>query len=126
MALDVMDSIRGHEFWRDGLRTMAQAVCTALHYAGEPITKETILKFIDSMPRNPSKLVTEEWQRGYCSLCLEKAYAKLDEADKRQFIDYFARYFPERYWVCQEMLIDSFIGIFDGIPWEEFQCPTKG
>jgi hypothetical protein len=126
MPISAMDWVRGSEFWQDGCRTFIQATCAALHYAGEPITRETIVKFVQSIPRKPSELMEGEWRKGFCHGCLAKVYDKAEEHDRQQIMDYFLKYFPERSWVCQETLIDSVVGILEGIPWEEFQCITKG
>jgi hypothetical protein len=104
---------------------MATAVCETLRIAKEPVTRENIIKFLRSLPRKQHELITPEWQNSYCSLCLEKAYVSLEEPDKGWIVDYFIRYFPERWWMCQETMIDGFIGLLDGILWEAFQCPTN-
>jgi hypothetical protein len=126
MAANLMDLVRGSELWRDGCRMMACATCVVLRVAKEPITPENIIKFLDGLPRKSSELTTEEWQKSYCGICLEKAHAEMEEPIKRLVTDYFLRYFPDRSWTCQEMLIDSFVGILEGIPWEDLQGKAEG
>jgi hypothetical protein len=119
-----MDLVRGCEFWRDGCRTMARAVCATSKLAGEPTTPGTIVRFQHSLPRKPEELGTEAWQKGYCSGCLERAQVALEAPDRGRVTDYFLRYFPGRWWTCQVTMIDGFVGLLDGIYWEEFRCRT--
>ena len=55
MAVNPLDYVRGCEFWRDGCRTMGAALCEILRLAEEPVTKDNIIKFLRSLPRNPGQ-----------------------------------------------------------------------
>src|ERR1700722_509806 len=98
MTLEPIDVIPRLSFWGDGCRAMAQNVCKVLQRASEPVTAENILAFVRSLPRAVYDLSYENWQKQYCSRCLEKAYA---QAGRDELMDYFTRYFPERDHVCQ-------------------------
>jgi hypothetical protein len=126
MAIDPMDTVRGCEFWRDGCRTMAAVICATLSAAKEPITPRNIIRFLHSLPRKHSEVATEEWQKSYSGLCVERAYKTLEEPERGELAEYFLRYFPDRFWMCQATMIDGFVGLLEGISWEEFQCPTSG
>ncbi len=122
MALEPIDLFPRFAFWRDGCRTMATNICEVLRRAGEPITRENIVAFVTTLPRDVGYLATEMWQAGYCGSCLRKAYANAPPAEQGEkagpLLDYFLGYFTERSGACQSMLIDAFIGILNGIPLE--------
>lgn len=115
MALMPMDVMWRYEFWRDGCRMMAMVVCVVLRASKEPLTLKNVISFVSSMPRRPQDLTSDWWKNGFCSTCLEKAYNALPRSETEVLTDYVLRYFPERSRICQEMLIDAFIGILTGI-----------
>lgn len=129
MAVDPMDMVQGFAFWRDGCRMMAGAICEALRSAKEPITPDNIIVFVSSLPRSRHDLNNEVWQKGYCSCCLAKAFGSGHNGNvnphDNPLVDYFLRYFVDRNWTCQDMLIDAVIGIFSGISWEDWACPKE-
>ncbi len=121
MALEPIDLFPRFAFWRDGCRTMATNICEVLRRAGEPITRENLVAFVTSLPRDRTYLGCETWQAGYCCSCLRKAHANAPPAEQEKagpLLDYFLGYFTERSGASQSMLIDAFIGILSGIPLE--------
>jgi hypothetical protein len=122
MGLSPMDMMRGYEFWRDGCRMMAMAICHTLRMAKEVVSLENIIRFVSSLPRKPSDLKDESWQKQYCYTCLAKAFDAASQSDKDILTDYFLVYFPGRTWLCQETLIDAFMGILSGIDGFNIHC----
>lgn len=123
MALNAMDMMRGYEFWRDGCRMMAIAVCETLRMAKEPVTLENIVKFVSTLPRTSGDLTSESWQQKYCHKCLDKAVEAGSPEVTKLLADYFLVYFLDRTWLCQDTIIDAFIGILSGIDGCGVHCP---
>ena len=122
MALEPIDLVPQHQFWRDGCREMAKNICKVLRIAGEPITLENILEFASALPRDPDYLRSILWKSSFCSRCLQKVYDRIPEGRKicpeSVLIDYFLGWFTMRNGNTQWMLTDSFVGILQGIELE--------
>lgn len=110
MNIELIDAVPGFEFWRDGCRAFAKSICTVLALAESDLSKEDVLRFIHTMPRVQSQLLSPEWKEGYCYQCLEKAHA-----GSPKDVDYFLTYFVDRGFTAQRMLIDAFVGFMLGV-----------
>ena len=120
MPVEMIDMMRGYEFWQEGCSRMSGMVCELLRMAGKPVTLATVLRVVKSLPRQPTDLVSEEWrQMAYCYKCLEIAQSKAVseiEAKRFEFLStYFLLYFPQRTRLAQETMIDSFVGILGAL-----------
>ena len=117
MPLEAMDMMRGYAFWRDCCAVMANNVCECLRLAGEQVSIANIIRFVESLPKSRSDLLDDpRWrEQSYCYQCLLRADKKLEEEANRargdKLFGYFLQYFPERGYLAQETMIDSFVGI---------------
>lgn len=112
MNFEQVDAVPGFEFWREGCHAFAKNTCRVLMLAGAEDTAKSALDFIRTLPRRPGQLESPEWRAGFCQQCLEKAYAVSPEG--QEAVDYFLNYFPDRSYLAQSMLIDSFLGFMCG------------
>jgi hypothetical protein len=117
MSIQPIDVVHKHAFWEEGCRTLAANVCAVLKEAGEPVTQRNIVAFVVSLPSDRWEMQMPEWQKGYCSRCLEKMFNKEGE-NRSALMDYFITYFPRREYHAQQMLIEAFRGILGGIVFE--------
>ncbi len=120
MPVEMIDMMRGYEFWREGCERMRASVCELLRLAGKSVTLANVLRVVESLPKNRSHAVPEEWrEKSYCCNCLELAHAKaVNEIDAARFdflFAYFVDYFPQRTTLAQETMIDAFVGILRGL-----------
>jgi hypothetical protein len=115
MALEVTDTMHGHESWRYECRTMARAFCEVLRCANEPVTPANIIRFVSSLPRKPSDLMDTAWQQKYCFTYLDKAHETMKPELKDVLFECLLVHFPNQTWQRQETLIDAFVGILSGI-----------
>jgi len=128
MSVEMIDMMRGYEFWREGCGRMSGMVCELLRMAGQPVTLATVQRVVESLPRRAADLACAEWcKRSYCCECLELAHSKaVNEIGDKQFdflCDYFLAYFPNRTMLAQETMIDSFVGILRAL---ELDPPSSG
>lgn len=118
-ALDQLDLIPSWAFWREGCHIFAKNVCKVMELALHDYTEADVFAFVRSLPFAPSHLLKPEWENGFCSQCLKKAFEKVPETDRKEFennvLDYFLRYFPDRDRISKWMLIDAFVGFNSGI-----------
>jgi len=128
MSIEMIDMMRGYEFWLEGCGRMSANVCKLLRMAGQPVTLATVLGVVQSLPRQRADLTSAEWrQSSYCCKCLQKAEPKaVTEIEAKRFgllAEYFLGYFPQRTTLAQETMIDSFVGILRAM---ELDPPTSG
>ena len=110
-----IDRLRGFEFWREGCHTFAKNVGAVLELALKDWDKDDLLQFLETLPRNRCERASEEWQKGFCSRCLEKVHQCREQEVAREALDYFITYFTDRHYDAQSMLINSLIGIISGV-----------
>lgn len=127
MSVEMIDMMRGYEFWREGCGRMCGIVCELLRMAGQPVTLASVLRVVESLPRRRTDLASPEWRQEYCYKCLETAHTNaVSEIETKRFdfvANYFVFYFPQRTWLAQETMIDSFVGILRAL---ELDPPTSG
>ena len=72
MPVEMIDMMRGSEFWREGCERMRASVCELLQLAGKSVTLANVLRIVESLPKNRSHAVPEEWrEKSYCSDCFQ-------------------------------------------------------
>jgi hypothetical protein len=100
----------------DSLTTMTRNACSALRYAGEPVTPTTLKEFIRSIPPTAEQLKNEYWRKQFFSHAMEKAHQRYaDDPEYRLIIEYFLDRFIFREQAEKNAVIDSLIGIFGEI-----------
>ncbi|HEY7327647.1 MAG TPA: hypothetical protein VH592_08410 [Gemmataceae bacterium] len=119
-----IDRLRSFEFWREGCHTFAKNVTTMLERALKDWDMAQALQFLQTLPRNRCELASDEWQKSYCCLCLQKAWENSPQG-AREALDYFTNYFVDRNYDAQAMLINSIVGIVGGIEAAEKELENK-
>lgn len=114
-----LDLIPMFAFWGEGCRVFAKNVATVMRMAGEEWSPSEIAAFLKSLPMDIRQMSSQEWQAGFCSQRLKKAYESVPDSEKEEFVrtvmDYFLYYFPDRDRCAKWMLIDAFMGFINGI-----------
>jgi hypothetical protein len=109
--------------WRDGCRMMASNVCAALRMAGEPVTPQNVLAFVNSLPLSVGDLTSVEWAGDFCGRCVKKAHTNGADERIKPVLEDFIRYFVGRSTIARWLLLDAFNGILGGITVDENKEP---
>ncbi|HVX13857.1 MAG TPA: hypothetical protein VHC22_21925 [Pirellulales bacterium] len=117
--LEIVDQIRGYEFWREGCAALIANVCEVLKLAEMQVEPETIIRFVGSIELFLGSLKVAEKPDCFCDTCFRAAFELTEGKDSqrrlKELMDYFAIYLDDRTWVARMMLIDSVIGVVSGL-----------
>lgn len=117
---DLLDIMPSYAFWREGCRTLMANVCFTLRRAKVSVTKETVLRFIRSMPVHSAYLSDPSWTGSFCDECCKAAFegSSSDDEEFREVVKYFFVYLLDRSLIARHMLIDSAVGILSGFDFD--------
>ncbi|HVX12734.1 MAG TPA: hypothetical protein VHC22_16250 [Pirellulales bacterium] len=113
---ELLDLVRGYEFWRDGCAVLISNVCESLRLAEIAIEPRTIIRFVSDIECYIDS-VKEPNKRPdcYCDQCFRTAFELTEGKDARkqceELMRYFLVYLNDRTWVARTMLIDSAVGV---------------
>lgn len=114
-----IDIVPYYAFWMEGCGTLIQGVCLMLRISGHPVTRETIVRFVRSLPMLMVQLDGEAWKAGFCNEVCKEAFNRSRgtgrEAVVDEIIHYFASTFVMRSACTKEMLHDSVLGVVMGL-----------
>ena len=120
-AHDPVDAIDGYEFWRDACSAMTKYICQMLRLAEHPITLENVRLVAHDLLVTRDEPLTARLREGtFFSTLIHKIDERQHSADEslkaemQASADYF-RYFINRNRYAQEMLIESVIGVINGL-----------
>jgi len=112
-------------FFKEACETMARKACELLPLAGEPVTAESIAKFVASIPMDRGELSDGSWRDGFFFHSMAKANdlhpSGQDRARFVELADYFLSFIERERSAALGMLIAAFSGVLGGIEWSDLK-----
>lgn len=102
------------EFWREVSAELTRNIQSMLRTAGEPVTRETIMQFVESLPWSSTDLDDPEFRQRFCYATCQHAY-QADEEWADELVDYFFVAFVLRPRMIQKMLRECVLGVLEGM-----------
>lgn len=100
------------EYWRGISAELTRNIQSMLRTADEPVTRDTIMLFVESLPRASADLNDPEFRRGFCYVTCQKAH-QADREWADELVDYFFVAFVLRPRMIQKMLRECVLGVLD-------------
>lgn len=102
-------------FLRDACAVLISNAAELLTLADQPVTQESILAVVKSMPTSVEQLRCPIWRQQPCSKALESATRKTHDTNDRgrylRLCEYFLEYIPSRSYVGLDLLQAAFCGV---------------